>query len=851
MKNQPTKIIDYSADIESALYEITELGINCDSMEEYYEKTHAIVKRLTYAENFFIALYDQETKGVKFVYFVDEVDTNLNIENLKILTQDDLKKSATAYLMQSGDLLHLDAKKQSELDEAGILEMHGSPPIDWLGVPLKHKDELLGAMVIQSYDREITYGTKEENILQFISRQIALLIKTKSSEQELIEANKLLESRVKDRTDSLNRINFILSNEVEDRKTSEKIQAALFKITDLVSTTSGLADFFKNVHEVIAGLMFAKNLYIALMTDNDKYIEFVYHVDQKDLKPEKRPMSEGNVKISLTERILINGDVILLNRIPDDGNAVSGSECASYLGVPLVDNNRNFGVLAIQSYQQDIIYNQTHKEVLITIGKQIATAILRKKDADSLKAAHESLERRVKERTSELERTIEKRRKIEEQLEHDSLHDALTKLPNRLYFSKVLAEQLANGKQSLDEGFSVLFLDLDRFKVINDSLGHHIGDLFLIEVARRLTHCLRGDDVVARLGGDEFCILMRGIDNAATAIGLASRILKDLKEPVVVDKHSLITSASIGIRMADSITSTAEEIMSDADAAMYRAKHQGKNCFCVFDAEIKQLVTGRMAMENDLREAIANSELYLVFQPVFDMASRKIVGCEALIRWEHPIKGFIPPDEFIPIAEETGVIVELGEFVTEQAIAAIKIMSKNVKTNQLFVNINVSTVQILTRTFDIFLRDAIAENNIDPELLNVEITESILIEDYSAAINFVREAKSMGVKIYLDDFGTGFSSLSYLHQFPFDVIKLDKSFIDAMKEGERNKAIVQSISSMARNLDMKIVAEGVETEDQLQQLQEYDYTFGQGYYFAKPMALRDLIKFASTTSEQE
>jgi len=844
LKNQQLKISTYSADVESALYEITELGISCNTMDEYYKKLHAVIGRMTHADNFFIARYDQQTKEMQFVYFVDRMDSNLNIENLKILTQDDLKKSATAYLLQSGKMLHMDAEKQAELDENGILEMHGTAPADWLGVPLKHQDELLGAMVIQSYDPEIGYGKKEENMLQFISRQIALLIKTKSSEQELKEANKLLENRVKDRTESLNQINFKLSSEIEDRKNSERIQSALFKITDLVSTTSGLDDFYKNAHEVIAGLMFAKNIYIALLTEDRNFIEFVYHVDQKDSKPEKREMSRENIEIGLTEQIIINRKVIFFNRRQEDEEAKSGTDCASYLGVPLKDKNQVFGVLAIQTYQQDIIYNQSDKNILITIGKQIAIAILRKKDSDSLKAAHETLERRVKERTFELEETIAKRRKIEEQLEHDSLHDALTGLPNRLYFSNLLHEQIKKGDRGTNEQFAVLFLDLDRFKVINDSLGHHIGDLFLKEVAQRLTYCLRGDDTIARLGGDEFCILMKGVEKTSVAMRLASRILRDLKNPIVVDKHSLITSASIGIRMADTISAAPEEIMSDADAAMYRAKHQGKNCFCVFDSEIKQIVTGRMAMENDLREALTNRELYLVFQPVFDIKSKKIIGCEALIRWEHPVKGFISPAEFIPIAEETGVIVELGEFVAEQAISAINIMSNNPATRHLFVSINVSTVQILTRNFDKFLRDIITKHEVDPKHINVEITESILIEDYSAATNFVREVRAMGVKVYLDDFGTGFSSLSYLHQFPFDVIKLDKSFIDAMEDGGKNGAIVESIATMAHNLGMKIVAEGIETEPQLKQLEDFNYDYGQGYFYAKPMSLRELINFS-------
>jgi len=479
----------------------------------------------------------------------------------------------------------------------------------------------------------------------------------------------------------------------------------------------------------------------------------------------------------------------------------------------------------------------------MTIGKQIAIAILRKKDSDSLKTAHEFLERRVEERTSELQDTINKRKVIEQKLEHDSLHDALTGLPNRLFFSNHLAQQTERNRGGLAENFAVLFLDLDRFKLINDSLGHHVGDLFLIEISHRLTECLRGNDVIARLGGDEFCILMRQIKNKKMAIKLAARILKELKKPVLVEKHSLITSASIGIRMSVAGDASVGEIMSDADAAMYRAKHKGKNCFCVFDSEIKSIVTGRMQIENDLRKAVANEELFLVFQPVVDLKTEKIVGCEALIRWKHPEQGFLPPDKFIPIAEETGIIVEIGEFVAQKAVDALAEFSKYPHTAHLFININVSTVQILSRTFDDFVRQLLATSQVAPTLFNVEITESILIEDYKAATNFVRELKSMGIKVYLDDFGTGFSSLSYLHQFPFDVIKLDKSFIDAMDLGEKNLAIVESISSMANNLHIKIVAEGIETKKQLQRLHQFDYHYGQGYYFAKPLTIQSLIDF--------
>ena len=289
MANQKIKISEYSADVESALYEITELGISSDSMDDYYAKIHTIIGRLTYAENFFIALYDQKLDRVKFVYFVDEVDTELNIDNLDVFTQANFRKSATGYMLQTGKMLHMNIKDVVQLQEQDILSSHGTEAADWLGVPLRYKDELLGAMVIQSYDPNIVYGKKEEDIMQFVSRQIALLIKSKLAEQELVEANRTLEKRVAERTKSLNQINAAMSLEIEERKKSEDIQAALYKITDLVSTSSSLDDFFTSVHRVISGLMYAENEYVALLSDDDQFVEFLYHVDSSiRLQPKGR-----------------------------------------------------------------------------------------------------------------------------------------------------------------------------------------------------------------------------------------------------------------------------------------------------------------------------------------------------------------------------------------------------------------------------------------------------------------------------------------------------------------------------------------------------------------------------------
>ncbi|PCI65314.1 MAG: hypothetical protein COB38_11455 [Gammaproteobacteria bacterium] len=840
----------HTDNISSALYEITECGITSKSMEEYYEKVHAVLRDLIYAENFFIARYDQKTDSIKFVYFVDEVDLSLSVENFDVFTPEDLKNTLTGYVLKTKKTQHLDQQEVNKMINSGVAGDTGSDSIDWLGVPMLYQDELLGAMVIQSYKDDVVFGDKEVELLEFVARQVAMLLKSKVAEEQLLQINRDLEEKVQERTQSLQEINVAMAQEINERRRGEKIQKALFEITELVSTSTSQVDFFTHVHSIVSKLMYAKNFYIAIFSDDKKSIDFPYFVDENDDNPVSRNVKSLKASSGLTEKILFIGKTYLFNRTPKDGEAMTGTNCNSFLGVPLKERSRTFGVLAVQSYEADIIYDDKHETTLTTIANQVAISILRKKDSDSLIAAHKHLENRVKERTSELVDTIQKRKIIENKLAYDSLHDALTGLPNRLFLSKQINKLLNSNSSSKktrsddsENDFALLFLDLDRFKLINDSLGHHVGDVFLQKVSEKLTSCLRKDDIVVRLGGDEFCILMVNIRSARATVNLASRILKALKAPVIVEKHSLITSASIGIRLANTQNADADEVLADADAAMYQAKHQGKNRFCLFDSEIKEIVTSRMTMENDLREAIAQQALFLVYQPVLNIMTNEVVGFEALLRWNHETKGFISPDKFIPVAEETGLIVELGEFVAEVAVNALVEFSKNEKTKSLFININVSTIQILSRTFDDFIRQLLARTKIKPSLLNIEITESILIEDYKAATNFVRELKAMGLAIYLDDFGTGFSSLSYLHQFPFDVIKLDKSFVDIMDKGDKNLAIVESIASMANNLKMKIVAEGIECKEQLETLKGFDYEFGQGYYFSRPMPFSEINSY--------
>lgn len=830
--------------LESALFQITECAVSTTTIEEYAKELHQIIKQLMYAENFFVALFEQGKSLVNFIYVVDEYDDEAD-SALNKLSVNDLRRTTTGYMMRTGKMQHLSVSDFALLTEKNVIDKVGEDPFDWLGVPLKYNKEVLGGIVIQSYRQDISYGAREEDILQFVARQIALVFKSKQSEQALLDANVVLERRVKERTQDLNRINTALANEVKERKKSQDIQASLFQITELVSTTESLDDFFYAVHQIIKRLMYAENEYIALLSEDRQYLEFPYFVDQHDDFQRHREFNGDRERGGFTERVINTGNTLLYHKEDSLIGVVGSESCVSWLGVPLKDKQHVFGVLAVQSYMDEFVYTRDDQVILMTIGQQVANAILRKKDSDSLMQAHEHLERRVKERTFELEKTIEKRMVVEKRLEHESLHDALTGLPNRLHLSNTLNELLNAQPEQAETSLALLFLDLDRFKIINDSLGHHIGDLFLIEIAKRLKNCLRSEDMVARLGGDEFCILMPNITSKTIALKLCSRILKELKRNVEVANHSLITSASIGVRLATTSEGSAETIMSDADAAMYQAKHQGKNRFCLFDAEIKKLVTNRMKMERDLRDAVIGEQLFLEYQPIVNIKTSKIEGFEALVRWLHPRNGLISPGEFIPVAEETGLIVDIGEAVVKMACEALVKFKQSEILKDLYLNVNVSSIQVLARTLDDVIRTNLGLCQIEPEKFNVEITESILIEDYKAAMNFVRELKAMQIKVYLDDFGTGYSSLSYLHKFPFDAIKLDRSFINELSRSDQNKTIVESIALLAHNLDIRIVAEGIETQEQLDIIEKMDYKVVQGFFFARPMKLENVHHFVS------
>jgi len=419
-------------------------------------------------------------------------------------------------------------------------------------------------------------------------------------------------------------------------------------------------------------------------------------------------------------------------------------------------------------------------------------------------------------------------------------------LPNRLLFIDRLGRLIKHSKRRKDHLFAVLFLDLDGFKMINDSLGHLIGDQLLVGVAARLEKWLRSSDTVARLGetftvarlgGDEFTILLDDIKEPADANRAAERLMKALAPPFVLAGKEIFTSISIGIAMSNTAYEEPEDLLRDADTAMYRAKSLGKARFEVFDADMRASVMARLQLETDMRRALERHEFRNVYQPIVALDSGRIVGFEALMRWQHPTRGMIGPEEFIFVAEETGLIRDLGWWSLREACRQMSTWRTRSKAYlDLTMSVNVSAKQLLQPHLVDEMSKLLRETALPPEALKLEITESAVMADPAAAAEMLQHIKSLGVRLAIDDFGTGYSSLSYLHRFPLDTLKIDRSFISGAAEGSEGMEIARTIMPMAKNLRLDVVAEGVETIEQVGLLRRLQCKYAQGYYFSKPLA---------------
>jgi diguanylate cyclase (GGDEF)-like protein len=815
--------------LQRALFAIADMAGSEHDMPSLLRGLHEIIGQLMYAENFYIGLYDASDDALRFVYFADTVDT-LGPSFTEAVPMARIERGLTWYLIRDGRPL-MGSTEQLRTQVSGPLAVHGADSFDWLGVPMLRDGISVGALVVQSYKEGVHYTTSDRAVLAFVAEHVLNALERKSGQEEL-------EQRVAERTSQLAEANSQLQEQIAERERAAHLQATLYRIAALTNNHESDERFYRHIHMAVGELINAENFYIALLTPDGQTLEFPYYVDAGKESRFSRPLARG-----LTECVIRKGATLLLDQHAADALIAQGevvpstahsSRSVCWLGVPLLGPSQVMGVIAVQSYRPDLTYTADDAELLTFVSYQIASSLERRQQAEALRQLNAELEQRVQDRTQELRQQIAVREQVEAKLKHQVMHDPLTGLPNRLYLRDRLERALAGQRRNQERSFALLYLDVDRFKLFNDSLGHLAGDEVLREVSRRLTDCVREPDVVARLSGDEFAILLEECPIPATACKVAQRIQARLQAPMRIADRELQASASIGIAISHARHQVTDELLHDADVALYRAKETGRQRFVLFDETLQQSAMNVLDIEQQLRNALLAGEFRPYFQPIVRLDDGGIVGYEALIRWQHPERGLLGPGEFLPVAEESGLIEAIDWHMYRLACQAGAPLVRDGG----FLTLNISPRHFQNEDFDQRLLTLAAETGFEPSRLRIEVTEGTLLADPEAVARILKRLHEACVEAALDDFGTGYSSLGYVHRFPLKMIKIDRSFVDPLG-GDRNhksSAIVSAVLTLSRSLGVEVVAEGVETEAQRQALVSMGCTFGQGYFFGRPQA---------------
>lgn len=703
------------------------------NLEEFFQLVHRTIKKIVYAENFFVALFDPETEMLTMQFWVDKYDPMP--APLKV------GRSLSAYVFRQGrSMLFTDADAKKLID-AGEVENVGTDSPIWLGVPLKTPNGAIGVLVVQDYEDSDTYTYRDVELLTSVADQIALAIERKSRE----EALRVSQERF----------------ELVARATSDAVWDWDLQSNDIWWNEGFCKLFGYSAEEVGSGL--------------DSWINRLHPDD--------------------SERVVHD-----IHRHIESGKTNWQDEYRF---------ERADGTYAFVIDRGYVVYGEDSKPLRM-LGSMM---------------------------------DVTERKSLEEQLTHQALHDPLTKIANRALFKNRVDHALTKLVRT-NSSLAVLFLDLDNFKSINDSLGHAAGDKLLVSVAERLQDCLRTADTAARLGGDEFAVLVESMYKPGEAVMIAERILSVFAEPFTIDGKEIHVGTSIGIAASSTETIASEELLRNADLAMYLAKSQGKGKFIVFEPKMHAALMERIELEDELRRGIEENEFVIHYQPILNLGTGDLLGMEALVRWMHPRLGLLSPIKFIPLAEETDLIVPLGDWILREACRQMTVW-RNEYEDQLDVSltVNISIRQFQQAELVDMVSRALRISGLPPNSLILEITESFMMQDTEATIAKLHELKKLGVRLAIDDFGTGYSSLSYLQRFPIDILKIDKSFVDKLGNGNEGNAVARAIIMMGDSLNLKTIAEGIEHSEQIDTLQKLGCEAGQGFHFAKPLTVGDMDEF--------
>ena len=640
-------------------------------------------------------------------------------------------------------------------------------------------------------------------------------------------------------------------------KHTKRVQTGLLKLAHLCSSINDLSQLYSQLQKIISRYFPADNLYIQQFNDSDFNSVDHYFIDELNCSTVEQKFNPDVIDFirNIGKPSLINHDHVFI--LEDDSGYTQRPFTSrnsqthivdTWLAAPLTIEHVTIGLIGIRGFVNPNNQVMANLKLIEFIATQIAAAIHRVKADAKLKLYSKDIEEIIFDRTQQLQQSnfqlrqqVEQRRKSELKLYYDAHHDTLTKLPNRAMFSERLEQSIKHLQRHTNHRFGVLFIDLDRFKVINDTLGHHIGDELLIQVSERILQCIRGNDILSRLGGDEFVILLDSISHPDDAEEIANRIIETIKQPFAVEDKQLHTSVSIGITICDQHYKSATEVLRDADAAMYQAKAMGRSRLMFFDQAMREELLANLAIEQDLRQAVSNQEFVLHYQKISNLNNQQTMGYEALLRWQHPSKGLLSPSEFLPMAYETGLIIDIENWVVTQVGKQFDFWQSQQEKQHTFISINLSGQHILQTKMLNRIIKTIKQHIAQPENLILEFNEQAFGQHSDQMIKNLKSLKKTGVKLALDDYGSGLSSLNYINKYPFEIIKLDQSFVRSFSQNNKNMALAKSLSALGQAFGFRLVAEGIESLQQLENVIEIGCEYGQGFYLSKPSAINNSV----------